>query len=179
MVDSSFGLASSFGVSSVGFPLALFLRPEVPDNVGYVSNRLEPPQPIRADIDKLWMLDPRIVFLNHGSFGAYVPRTVFETQTAWRGRIEAEPIEMLHRSAPQLHSNVKRTIAAAFGMAESDFGLVTNATEGINAVLRSIELRPGDELLTTTHVYNAVRQAMRYVAGRTAQRSGRSTFPHP
>jgi isopenicillin-N epimerase len=37
----------------------------------------------------------------------------------------------------------------------------------VNAVLRSLTLRPGDELLTTTHVYNAVRQAMRYVAGRT------------
>src|SRR5256885_4488974 len=51
-------------------------------------------------------------------------------------------------------------------MRPDDFGLVTNATEGVNAVLRSLDFRPGDELLTTTHVYNAVRQAMKYVAAR-------------
>jgi len=49
-------------------------------------------------------------------------------------------------------------------MEPNDFGLVSNATEGINAVLRSLKLGPGDELLTTTHVYHAVRQAMKYVA---------------
>src|SRR5256885_8177677 len=52
-------------------------------------------------------------------------------------------------------------------MRPDDFGLVTNATEGVNAVLRSLDFRPGEELLTTTHVYNAVRQAMKYVAGRS------------
>ncbi len=111
------------------------------------------------------MLDPRITFLNHGSFGA-VPRVVFDAHTAWRERVEAEPIELLYRSAPALLGDVKRAIGATFGMAEQDFGMVTNATEGVNAVLRSLELRAGDELLTTTHVYHAVRQAMRYVASR-------------
>ena len=52
-------------------------------------------------------------------------------------------------------------------MSESDFGFVTNATEGVNAVLRSMPLRPEDELVTTNHVYHAVRQAMKYAAGRT------------
>jgi isopenicillin-N epimerase len=51
-------------------------------------------------------------------------------------------------------------------MRPDDFGLVTNATEGVNCVLQSLRLNPGDELLTTTHVYNAVRQAMRHVASR-------------
>jgi isopenicillin-N epimerase len=143
-----------------------------------VADGSYPPQPILAGIEKQWKLDPRIVFLNHGSFGA-VPRAVFDQQTVWRRRIEAEPIEMLHRSAPHLHAVVKRALGGTFGMAESDFGLVTNATEGINAVLRSIELRPGDELLTTTHVYNAVRQAMRYVAGRAGATVREIDIPTP
>jgi isopenicillin-N epimerase len=52
-------------------------------------------------------------------------------------------------------------------MQEGNFGLVTNATEGSNAILRSLKFGPADELLTTTHVYHAVRQAMKYVAGQS------------
>jgi isopenicillin-N epimerase len=50
------------------------------------------------------------------------------------------------------------------GIQPRDFGLVTNATEGVNCVLRSLKFSAGDELLTTNHVYNAVRQAMKYAA---------------
>jgi isopenicillin-N epimerase len=112
------------------------------------------------------MLHEQITFLNHGSFGA-VPRVVFEEQEMWRRRIEAEPIELLGRRGHQLIAAAKQTVARWLGMEVADFGFVSNATEGINAVLRSLDFAPGDELLTTSHVYNAVRQAMKYVAGRT------------
>ena len=52
-------------------------------------------------------------------------------------------------------------------MRPGDFGLVTNATEGVNAVLHSLRFTAGDELLTTTHVYNAVRQAMKFTCARS------------
>src|SRR5690242_8514510 len=108
------------------------------------------------------MLRPDVTFLNHGSFGT-VPRCVFDEHTEWRRKIEAEPVELLARRLPELLASVKRSVGALLGMGEDDFGFVTNATEGVNAVLRSLDLGPDDELVTTTHVYNAVRQAMRYV----------------
>ncbi|HYE20401.1 MAG TPA: aminotransferase class V-fold PLP-dependent enzyme [Tepidisphaeraceae bacterium] len=64
-------------------------------------------------------------------------------------------------------AEAKRPVGELLGMSPGDFGLVTNATEGVNAVLRSLEFGPGDELLTTSHVYNAVRMAMRCTADRT------------
>ncbi len=128
-----------------------------------------PPQPLRANLRSQWLLSDNITFLNHGSFGA-VPRVVFEEQTNWRRRIEADPIELLGRRSEELIRTAKLSIGAFLGMREPDFGLVTNATGGVNAVLHSLTLRPGDELLTTTHVYNAVRQSMRLLA----QRSGAS-----
>ena len=121
-----------------------------------------PPAPIgggRAD----WMLKDGLTFLNHGSFGA-VPKLVYDAQDHWRRRIEAEPIELLGRRCTALLDQAKEKIGSWLGMKPADFGLVTNATEGINAVLRSLRFREGDELLTTNHVYNAVRQAMKYVA---------------
>src|SRR6478609_2944901 len=111
------------------------------------------------------MLDPKISFLNHGSFGA-LPRPVFDAQTEWRRRIEAEPIELISpsRHGRKMLDDVKIAVGSFLKMQPEDFGLVTNATDGINAVLRSLRFAPGDELLTTTHVYNAVRQAMKFAA---------------
>jgi isopenicillin-N epimerase len=127
---------------------------------------MTPPPPIRPDIRAEFLLDPTRAHLNHGSFGA-VPRVVFEAHNHWREQIESDPIEFIVRRAPEMLESAKQEIGRCFGMAPQDFGLVTNATEGINCVLRSREFSPGDELLTTTHVYNAVRQAMRYVARRS------------
>ena len=111
------------------------------------------------------MLKPGVAFLNHGSFGA-VPRTVFAEQDRLRRAIEAEPIELLGRRNAEQVEAAKRPVGEWLGMDNADFGLVTNATEGVNAVLYSLKFGPGDELLTTSHVYNAVRQAMRHAAAR-------------
>ena len=130
-----------------------------------MTTNLKPPAPLRSNLRSEWLLDPRIAFLNHGSFGA-APRCVLEEQTRWRMRIEAEPVEIIGRQRDELQATAKRAIGGWLGMGEDDFGLVTNATEGINAVLRSLSFGPEDELLTTSHVYHAVRQAMKYVASR-------------
>jgi isopenicillin-N epimerase len=125
-----------------------------------------PPQPIRPNLRSDFLIEPNLAFLNHGSFGA-VPRVVLDEQTKWRDRIESDPIELLGRQRPQLVDDAKLEIGHWLGMNPTDFGLVTNATEGINCVLRSLQFSAGDELLTTTHVYNAIRQAMRYISAKT------------
>lgn len=126
-----------------------------------------PPAALEADLRARWMLKEGVAFLNHGSFGA-TPRVVFEAHERWRRRLEEEPVELLGRQCHALLRGVRDEVGKVLGMKAEDFGLVTNATEGINAVLRSLELKEGDELLTTDHVYHAVRQAMRF----TAQRAG-------
>lgn len=127
---------------------------------------MQPPAPLRPGLRDQWLLDERITFLNHGSFGA-VPRCVFDQQTEWRRRIEAEPVEIISRQRIELLTQAKTAIGQWLSMRPDDFGFVTNATEGVNAVLRSLSFGPADELLTTTHVYNAIRKAMRFVADRS------------
>ena len=60
-----------------------------------------PPTPLDTDLRSQWLLDPRVAFLNHGSFGA-VPRAVMDEQDRWRRRIEAEPVEVIARRGPAL-----------------------------------------------------------------------------
>ena len=124
---------------------------------------ISPPLPLRPGLRSQWMIRDDIAFLNHGSFGA-LPRVVFEKQNDWRRRIEAEPIELIGRRGEALVEEAKVPVGQTFGMTPANFGFVTNATEGVNAVLRSLKLSEGDELLTTDHVYGAVRTTMKQVA---------------
>jgi isopenicillin-N epimerase len=118
------------------------------------------------EIRKEWLLDEDVIFLNHGSFGA-CPRSVLAVQREWQERMEAEPVRFLTRELPQ-HLDAARTELATFvGSRAEDLVFVQNATDGANAVLRSLlpTFKPGDELLTASHAYRAVRQTMVYVAG--------------
>src|SRR3954467_11181002 len=142
------------------------------------ERRTSPPPPLRDNLIDEWMLEPGVDHLNHGSFGA-VPRVVFEEQSEWRRRIEASPVEGIVRRRLELSDAAKAPVGRWLGMRPDDFGLVTNATEGVNAVLHSLTFRPGDELLTTNHVYNAVRQAIKFTCARTGATSREAAVPMP
>lgn len=127
-----------------------------------------------------WLLDPEVVFLNNGSFGA-TPIEVLEVQHQWQRRFEREPIEFVRRYLHRELRAAAETMAAFLGARSDDLVFVENATTGVNAVLRSLMplLQPGDQLLTTSDVYNAVRQAMRYVAAVTKAEYVEVAVPFP
>ncbi|MBN1395711.1 MAG: aminotransferase class V-fold PLP-dependent enzyme [Pirellulales bacterium] len=112
-----------------------------------------------------WMLDPNIAFLNHGSFGA-CPSAVLERQQELRVEMEREPVEFFVRKMPALVDGSRAALAELIGAEQSDLVFVHNATAGVNAVLRSLQFRPGDEILVTAHDYNACRNVVRNVAER-------------
>jgi isopenicillin-N epimerase len=116
-----------------------------------------------------WQLDPRVSFLNHGSFGA-CPRPVLEHQQAIRDRMEREPVRFFVRELEPLLDEARRVLAEFLGADSSGLVFVTNVTAAINAVLKSIDLQPGDELLATNHEYNASRNALDFVADRAGAR---------
>jgi isopenicillin-N epimerase len=111
-----------------------------------------------------WLLDPSITFLNHGSFGA-TPRAVLAKQTEWRERMEREPVLFLARQIDALLDEVRGELAAFLNADPAGLALVNNATAGVNAVLRSLDLDQHDELLVTNHEYNACRNTLDFVAG--------------
>lgn len=147
---------------------------------GLISRQSEctPPQPFEAAGYPAWMLDPQITYLNHGCFGAR-PRAVHEARLRRLAEGETRPIEWLDRTLDERLAEAKGTVGAFLGMQPADFGFVTNATGGVNAVLRSLTFEPGDELLTTNHVYNAVRQTMRYLAERAGAKHVEASVPLP
>ena len=136
-----------------------------------------------------WWLDPDVTYLNHGTVGA-TPRVVLETQQAWQRRIEAQPAAFLFRElmrvtadepgAPRLLLRQAADAVAEFvGARGDDVVFVDNASTGINAVLRSIALQPGDEIVVLDQAYGAVIKAAEFVARGAGARVVVAATPFP
>lgn len=125
-----------------------------------------------------WAIAPDVVFLNHGSFGA-CPITVLEEQARWRARLEQNPMAFMLRDIGPLLSRAREALGGFLGADPDDLAFVPNATTGVNSVVRSLDLGPGDEILTTDHAYGACRNALDYVAGRTGSTVVVARVPFP
>jgi isopenicillin-N epimerase len=125
-----------------------------------------------------WTLDPEVVFLNHGSFGA-CPRPVLEAQAALRARLEREPVDFMAREWEARMDEARAALAAFVGASADDLAFVSNATAGVNTVLRSLSFTAEDEILVTDQGYGACRNAARFTAERAGARLVVARLPFP
>ncbi len=125
-----------------------------------------------------WLLDESITFLNHGSFGA-APGSVLDYQTSLRRRMEREPVRFFVDELPGLGEAARQDLGSFVGAQPDDLAFVPNATTGVNAVLRSLHIEEGDELLITNHGYNACSNAVRFAAERARATVTTVAVPFP
>jgi isopenicillin-N epimerase len=136
--------------------------------------------PLGSAVRQEWALDPDFLTVNHGSFGA-TPRVVLAAQHDWQRRLEAQPSRFMRTELPNALRHAADRLGAFIGADGKDVAFVENATTGCNAVLRSLRLQPGDEVMVLTHGYNAVRNTVRFVCERAGARmvEAEVPFPHP
>ena len=127
-------------------------------------------RPRRSELAEHWPLDSSVTFLNHGSFGA-TPKVVLEEQSRIRLQIERDPVRFFERDFIG-KLEVSRDALCGFLNAEPHgMAFVKNATEGVNTVLRSLDLKPGDEIIVPNHCYQACWNAVDFVTSRSGART--------
>lgn len=127
-----------------------------------------------------FLLDPKVTFLNHGSFGA-CPRPVFEAYQRWQLKLERQPVAFLdpNRGLSAWMREAREALAEVVGADPDDIVGQTNATAALNIVAQSLPLQPGDEILTTDHEYAALEKTWAYVCRRTGAQVKVVTIPLP
>jgi isopenicillin-N epimerase len=137
-------------------------------------------RPVSDNLKDLFLLDPEVVFLNHGSFGA-CPKPVFEAYQGWQLKLERQPVAFLDpmRGYAAWMRDARVALAGELGAAPDDLVGVMNATVGLNIVAQSLNLSPGDEILTTDHEYAALEKTWAYVCRKTGAKIVFVTVPLP
>jgi len=126
--------------------------------------------PRKSELAKHWSLDPNVSFLNHGSFGA-TPDAVLDEQGRLRAQIERDPVRFYERSFLDLWDESRAALSNFMNADVDGMTFVTNATAGINTVLRSLRLEPGDEIIVPDHSYQACWNAVDFVTSRAGAKT--------
>ena len=137
-----------------------------------------PPDDILGPVREHFLLDPEVVFLNHGSFGA-CPRPVFERYQAWQRELEREPVEFISRRLPACSPTRAPSSRAYVGAPPDDLTFVPNATTGVNIAARSLDLQPGRRGPLDRSRVRRVRLHVGAVCARAGARYVRAEIPLP
>ncbi len=127
-----------------------------------------------------FLLDPEVVFLNHGSYGA-CPKPVFEAYQAWQLQLERQPVAFPDpkRGLSRHMQAARAALAAELGTHPDNLAGLTNATTALNIAAQSLPLQPGDEILTTDHEYAALEKTWAHVCAKTGAKIVSVTIPLP
>ena len=116
-------------------------------------------------LKRQFLLDPKVIFLNHGSFGA-TPKPVFREYQRWQRELEKQPVEFLSlsRRCTQLMADSRAALGKYLGTRADNLVYTQNVTISLNIVARSLELGVGDEVLSTDHEYGAIDRMWRFLS---------------
>ncbi len=129
-------------------------------------------------LKEYFLLNPDVVFLNHGSFGA-TPKPVFDAYQNWQLRLEHQPVLFLGRELDDLLKDSRCALGEYLNADADDLVYFPNATHGVNIIARSLGLKPGDEILTTDHEYGACDYTWDFVCGKTGAKYIHQSIPLP
>lgn len=124
----------------------------------------------------LWKLEDRLVFLNHGSFGA-LPNMLASRQAEIQSQSRVQPMEFLARQIESRWMLARQELADWVGSDANNLAFCENATAGMNEIAAWFPLAPGDEVLLNDHEYGAVRRVWQRRCTQAQARLQTATLP--
>ncbi len=114
-----------------------------------------------TNLKSQFLINPNITFLNFGSFGA-CPKPIFEDYHKWQLEMETEPVQFITVNGYQYLKQSREALGAYIGCPADDLVYVPNPSYAFNIIAKSINLKPGDEILTTDLEYGAMDKTWNY-----------------
>lgn len=125
-----------------------------------------------------FLLDQNSTYFNHGAFGA-CPKPIFEDYQKWQRELEHQPTEFITKKLPGYLKASKQALANYINCEADDFFFVPNPTFAINIVMRSLDLKPGDEILASNHEYGAMDRTWNFCCKKTGAKYIRQEISLP
>ena len=132
----------------------------------------------QKNLKEHFLLDPEIIFLNHGSFGA-TPKPVLDIYHDWQQRLEENPVKFLDRDIKFYFRNAREALGEYLNADPDNLVYIPNVTYAVNAIAGSLRLSPEDEILATDHEYGACDKTWTYHSQRSGAKYIRQTIPVP
>ena len=114
-------------------------------------------------LKKYFQLDSQFTYLNHGSFGA-CPYPIFNEREKWQKRLEFQPVSFIQDDANELLEKSREALSLYVHCDKDDLVYFPNPSTAMNMVIRSLDLKAGDEVLSSNHEYGAVERTWKFVA---------------
>ena len=111
-----------------------------------------------------FLLDNKVTFLNHGSFGA-CPKKIFNEYQSWQKKLENQPVKFLDQFrdfGPNM-TNVREALSKKINCNVNNLVPVVNATTGLNAIIKSLDFKKGDEVIISNHEYGALEKTWQFI----------------
>lgn len=108
-----------------------------------------------TDLSSQFLINPNITFLNFGSFGA-CPKPIFEDYQKWQLELEKEPVQFITVNGYNYLKQAREALGNYIHCNADDIVFTMNPSYAINIIAKSIDLKPGDEILTTDLEYGAM-----------------------
>ena len=125
-----------------------------------------------------FFLDPKITFLNHGSFGACA-KPIYNNLLEWQKKLEEEPVKFFENTIFDALEKSRKALGDYINCPADDLVYFQNPTTAVNAVARSLKLNPGDEVLSTNHIYGALDRSWKYILTNKRANFVKAKIPFP
>lgn len=123
-------------------------------------------QSTHLNLTSLFLINPKITFLNFGSFGA-CPKPIFEDLQKWQLELETEPVQFMTVTGFQYLKKSREALSLYIHCDADDLVYTPNPSYAMSIITKSLKLNPGDEILTTDLEYGAMDKSWNYYCKHT------------
>ena len=125
-----------------------------------------------------FFLDPKITYLNHGSFGACA-KPIYKDLLKWQSILESQPVKFFEETVFNELAKSRNALGHYINCNADDLVYFPNPTTAINAVARSLNLNEQDEVLSTNHIYGALDRSWKYLCDKKKAVFVKAQLPFP